>query len=49
MSHFYLVFENLVWIIIVGVEFIIQTVLKQVFKFGSKLFHTSIQDYNANG
>jgi hypothetical protein len=33
----------------IGFEFKIQIVLKQVFKFGSKLFHTSIQDYNVNG
>jgi hypothetical protein len=48
LSKFYLVLENLVWIIMVGFEFIIQIVLKQVFKFGSRLFHTSIQDYNVN-
>jgi hypothetical protein len=36
LPHFYLVFENLVWIVMVGFEFIIQIVLKQVFKFGSK-------------
>jgi hypothetical protein len=48
LSNFYLVFENLVWIIMVGFEFKIQIVLKQVFIFSSKLFHTSIKDYNLN-
>jgi hypothetical protein len=33
----------------VGFEFKIQIVLKQVFKFGSKLFHTSMQCYKVNG
>jgi hypothetical protein len=45
---FYLVYGNLVCIIIIGFEFKIQILLKQVFKFSSKLFHTSMQDYNLN-
>jgi hypothetical protein len=48
LSKFYLVFENLVWIIIGGFEFEIQILLRQVFKYSSTLFQIIIQDYNLN-
>jgi hypothetical protein len=48
LSHFYLVFEILVQIILVGFKFKVQVLLNQVFKFSSKLFHISTSDYNTN-
>jgi hypothetical protein len=48
LSKFYLVFENFVQIFIVGFKFEVQILPKQVFKFISKLFHTSMQYYSIN-
>jgi hypothetical protein len=48
LLRFYLVFENFVWIILVGFKFKIKLLLKLVFKFGSTLFHTSMQYYKLN-
>jgi hypothetical protein len=45
----YLLFENFVSIILVGFKFQFQIVLKHVFKFSSKLIHTSMQYYKLNG
>jgi hypothetical protein len=46
LSHFYLVFEIFVQIILVGFKFKVQTLLNQIFKFGSRLFHITIIYYN---
>jgi hypothetical protein len=48
LSHFYLVFEIFIQIILVGFKFKVQILLNQVFKFGSKLSHTSMQYYKLN-